>query len=428
MRLRIGLAIVALLTTVPAIEGSAAGGYTQDQLAAIYRHSPLPPPPADGTGSLAGKREAAAALGQFLFFDKGMSANGAISCASCHQPARGFTDGRALAQGLALGTRHTPSVIDAAYNQWFFWDGRADSLWAQALQPLENPKEVGGDRLAVAHHVADDPALRAAYQAVFGKLPRLADSARFPAHARPDPDPKAPVARAWQAMAAADRDAVNRLYSNLGKAIEAYERRLADGNSPFDTFVAGLKSGDPTKQAALSPSARRGLLLFIGAGNCELCHSGPAFSDGQFHNLGLPLLPGEAADPGRAAGIALVKADIFNDAGAFSDRPKGEAQQRLEFLPEPKSQLGAFKTPGLRNVAVTGPYMHDGRFSTLEQVLQFYAQGRAASRGRLVGEREATVDLVPHLSAAQIDDLVAFLQSLTGAPLPPAPTHPPPRP
>ena len=200
------------------------------------------------------------------------------------------------------------------------------------------------------------------------------------------------------------------------------------GGTRAGGVVAGLRSGDKAKQAALSPAARRGLALFVGAGNCELCHSGPAFSDGQFHNLGLPLLPGEAADPGRGAGIALVKADIFNAAGGFSDDPKGEARQRLEFLPEAKSQLGAFKTPGLRNVALAAPYMHDGRFASLSEVLQFYAQGKAASHGRLVGEREATVDLVPRLSAAQIDDLSAFLQSLTGKTLPEALTRPPSQP
>ena len=417
-----GLALAGLAAA--AAGGAASSGrdersrYTPDQLAAIYRHSPLVTLPPDPTGNLGDKAAAAAQLGQFLFFDARLSANGKIACASCHQPTRAFTDGRAVAQGLGRGTRHTPGLIDAAYQQWFFWDGRADSLWSQALQPLENPKEAGGDRLHIAHLVADDAALRGAYETVFGKLPPLADGARFPAHARPDADPKAPLNVAWQKMAAADRDAVNRLYSNLGKAIEAYERKLVDGNAPFDAYVEGLRRGDPAKQAALSPAARRGLALFIGAANCDLCHSGPQFSDGQFHNIGLPVPPGAVVDEGRTAGIPLVKADIFNGAGRFSDEPKGTAQQRLEFLPEPKSLAGAFKTPGLRNVARTAPYMHDGRFATLEETVRFYAQGKDASRGRRVGEREATLDLVPHLSEAQIADLVAFLKSLDGATLP----------
>jgi cytochrome c peroxidase len=426
---RAGLGFAALLLAVATAEPAAAADFTPDQLAAIYRHSPLPPLPPDGSDELAGNQMRAAALGQYLFFDRGLSANGRLACASCHQPARAFTDGRAVAQGLARGTRHTPSLIDVAYGSWFFWGGRADSLWSQALQPLENPKETGGDRLAIAHHVFDHPALRQAFEHLFGPLPPLADRRRFPPHARPDPDPRSPAAQAWQAMAAEDRAAVNRVYADLGKAIEAYERRLVDGNSPFDAYVVGLRTGDRAKLRALSPAARRGLGLFVGAANCELCHSGPAFSDGQFHNLGLPLLPGETVDAGRAAGIALVKADIFNAAGLFSDAPPdAEARQRLDFLPAAKSQLGAFKTPGLRDVALTAPYMHDGRFATLSQVLRFYAQGRAASRGQFVGEREATLDLVPRLGASQIADLVAFLQSLTGQPLPGALTEAPARP
>jgi cytochrome c peroxidase len=398
--------------------------FTADELAKIYRRSPLgelPPEPVNGVADSA----AAAALGQFLFFDIRLSANGKIACASCHQPARGFSDGQALAKGLLPGTRNTPSLLNAALNHWFFWDGRADSLWSQALQPLEGAREAGGDRLHIAHLVADDSALGAAYQRVFGPLPPLEDTARFPPHARPDPDPRSPMAEAWQAMALPDRTAINRAFSNLGKAIEAYERKLISGDSPFDTYVEGLRTGDSVKEAALSPAAARGLKLFVGAANCHACHTGPALSDGEFHNLGLPLLPGEAPDRGRAAGMTLLRADIFNAAGPFSDEPTESAKLRLGSLPPPKSQLGAFKTPSLRNVALTPPYMHDGRFADLPAVLKFYAQGGAATRGHLVGRRDLTLSLVPHLTAEQQADLVAFLRALTGAPLPPSLTEAP---
>lgn len=410
----------------PASKGDRAL-YTPAELAAIYRHSPLGPLPPGRTDDVANNPRAAA-FGQFLFFYTGFSADGRVSCATCHQPQRAFTDGRALAKGLAVETRNTPTVLDAAFNQWFFWDGRTDSLWSQALQPFENPGEFGGDRLHIVHVIAGDPALRQAYREVFGPLPPLADGRRFPAHARPDPDPRAPLAQAWAAMAPADRTAVNRVFSNLGKAIEAYERKLVSRDSPFDRYVAGLRTGDPAAESALSPAAKRGLKLFVGAANCDLCHSGPDFTDGQFHNLGLPLLPAETADTGRAAGIRLLQADPFNGTGPFSDDPKGEAKDRIAFLPAPDSQLGAFKTPTLRNVALTAPYMHDGRFATLEQVLDFYAEGKAASRGRLVGKREGTVNLVPHLSKLQQADLIAFLKTLTGAPLPGRLTKAPARP
>jgi len=401
--------------------------YTPGELAAIYRHSPLSALPADPTNRYADNTEAAK-LGQFLFFDRRLSADGQVSCATCHQPARAFTDGRKLARGITVGTRNTPSVIDAAFGHWFFWDGRADSLWSQALQPFENPREAGTDRLHIAHLVYDDPPLRAAYRRLFGSLPDLDDFRRFPAHARPDADERLPVARAWASMTAADRYAINRLFSNLGKAIEAYERRLIDPGSPFDRYVAALRAGDAAGQNVISAAAERGLRLFVGIANCELCHSGPTFSDGQFHNIGLPVLPGEAPDPGRSTGIGLLIANPFNGTGPFSDDRTGQSRNRLAFLPSPQSQLGAFKTPDLRNVALTAPYMHDGRFATLSQVLDFYAQGKAASHGRLVGVREQTANLVPPLDDRQKSELIAFLRTLTGDPLPrsltQAPAHP----
>ena len=220
-------------------------------------------------------------------------------------------------------------------------------------------------------------------------------------------------------MDAADRAAVNRAFSNVGKAIEAYERRLISGDSTFDRYAAALKSGDQVAQQAIPAAAKRGLRLFVGAGHCELCHAGPAFTDGQFHNLGLPMRPGAVPDTGRYAGIRRIRADPFNTMSAFSDSAGGEAHERLRFLPPPDSMLGAFKTPSLRNVALTAPYMHDGRFATLDEVLDFYAQVPPAGPGRRIGPRERTLDLVPRLTPAQRQDLIAFLQTLT-SPLPPA--------
>lgn len=423
-----GFAATALLAgTLCAAAARVAGDrslYTPSELALILNHSPLGPLPADPTDRVANDPRAAR-LGQYLFFDRAFSPNDAVSCESCHQPARAFTDGRPIARGLALGTRKAPTVLNAAYNHWYFWDGRADSEWAQALQPFENPREMGTDRLHVLHTVADDAALRVAYERIFGSLPPLSDTRRFPAHARPDADRNTPLARAWAHMTPGDRYAVDRAYSNMTKAIEAYERKLVGSTSPFDRYVAALRSDDVAAENVISPSAKRGLRLFAGAGNCELCHSGAAFSDGQFHNIGLPLLPGEAPDRGRADGIELVRVDPFNAAGRFSDDRSGSSATQLQYLASPGSQLGAFKTPSLRNVAVTGPYMHDGRFATLRQVLDFYAQGEAASRGRLVGKREQTTNLIPHFTASQESDLIAFLKTLTNAPLPAALTRRP---
>lgn len=392
-------ALLAVLGTI-ALARSVLGAtddrrlYTPVELAAILRHSPVPPVPPDPTDRVA-DNPAAALLGRYLFFDAHFSQNGRVACGTCHQPARAFTDGRALAKGLALGTRHTPTLLGAAYNQWYFWDGRTDSQWSQALQPIENPREFGSTRAFVVRAAAADPTLREQYARVFGTAPSAAPG---------------------------DLD---RSYSNLGKAIEAYERELTVGTSPFDRYVSALRAHDVAGESAISPAAKRGLKLFVGRANCELCHSGSDFTDGQFHNLGLPLLRGEMPDRGRADGIRLVRADEFNGTGRFSDDPHGQAHDRLAFLPAPQSQLGAFKTPSLRNVARIAPYMHDGRFASLKDVMKFYAEGASASKGRLVGKREPTVNLIPHLSARQQSDLIAFLRTLSDAPLPASLLHAP---
>ncbi len=391
--------------------------YTSHELAVILHHSAKQALPPDPTNKVADNPDAAS-FGQLLFFESRFSANGKISCATCHQPEHAYTDRRALSKGLAVGSRNTPTVINAAFNHWFFWDGRSDSLWSQALQPLEKQSECGGDRLHIIHVVKNDPVLSKAYKEVFGKFPPLEDSRRFPEHARPDFNPKSPLSRAWTAMTVTDQTTANRIFSNLGKAIEAYERKLIRFDSPFDRYVEGLRTKSKTARHAISPAAKRGLKLFIGKAKCELCHSGPNFTDGQFHNLGLPVRPGKKEDEGRAAGLRAVIRDPFNGMGRFSDDKNRESGDRFNFLPTPESQLGAFKTPSLRNVAVTPPYMHDGRFPTLRHVLNFYALGEEAEHGRLVGEREKTVDLIPHLTFRQRQDLISFLLTLTSKPLP----------
>jgi cytochrome c peroxidase len=419
--MRVMIALMCMLATA-AFHGAARADdrtlYTADELAAIYRHSPLGKPAADPTNAVA-DNPAGAVLGQRLFYDVRLSGNGQIACATCHQPAQAFTDGRPVAQALGTGTRNTPTLLNEAFATWFFWDGRTDSQWSQALKVFENPAEIGSDRLYILHVISDDPALRSAYEAVFGTLPACSDRRRFPLHARPDTNAGAALNAAWTGMAAADRAAANRAYSNVGKAIEAYERRLVSGDSTFDRYAAALKSGDQVAQRAIPAAAKRGLRLFVGAAHCELCHAGPAFTDGQFHNLGLPTRPGAAPDTGRYAGIRRVRVDPFNTLSAFSDAAGGEADERLQFLPSPDSMLGAFKTPSLRNIALTAPYMHDGRFATLDAVLDFYAQVPPVEQGRRIGQRERTLDLVPRLTAAQRQDLIAFLQTLT-SPLPPA--------
>jgi cytochrome c peroxidase len=387
------------------------------------RHSPLPPPPPDPTNAYADS-PAAAHLGQYLFFDERLSGNGEVSCATCHRPEASWADGKSLAEGIGRTSRNALSLWNVAHNRWLFWDGRADTLWSQALSPLEDPREHGGTRTRYARLVATDPDLRRAYEAIFGSLPDAEAVARYPEDARPVPDePKHPHQLTWIMMSPDDREQVNRIFANIGKAIAAFERRLASRRAPFDVFVEGLRENDPEKQAALSPAARRGLELFDGKAGCRICHHGPMFSDLEFHNILVPPLDDELdLDPGRADGLTHLLNDRFNGMGPFSDETGGEVELKLGYLIEAPENFAAFKTPSLRNVARTAPYMHQGQFPDLRSVLEYYSTLEGAVEGH--GHRERILQPLD-LTDTEIADLIAFLESLTDETIAPSLTRQP---
>jgi len=403
-------------------EPAAREPFSPAERETIRTLSPLPEVPRDPTNAVSGDPKAAQ-VGRFLFYETRLSDDGEVSCASCHRPNHGFSVPTRLGRGIDETPRHPPSLLNAAYQKWYDWDGKADSLWAQALRPLENPDEHGFSRTRAARLVASDPELRAGYEAVFGSLPALESADRFPPEARPvRGDPESSAHRAWEGMTDEDRRTVNRVASNLTKAMAAYQERLVAGASPFDRYVEGLESGDREKLEALSPSAKRGLKLFVGEAECVNCHNGPALSDGAFHNLGLesrPWLP--AADEGRWEGVPSVKANAFNATGPFSDAPESEDADWIAYLKRTSEDHGQFKTPTLRNVALTAPYMHGGHFSTLEEVVEFYS---ILDEQPEVGHREEMLEPLG-LSEREIDDLVAFLRSLTGRELPARLRRPP---
>jgi cytochrome c peroxidase len=315
-----------------------------------------------------------------------------------------------LAQAIGATDRHTPAIAGTAYGPWFFWDGRRDSQWAQALGPLEAAVEHGGSRTQYAHLIYDDPDYRAAYEAIFGPMPDLSDPARFPAGAGPVDDPE--LAAAWEAMDPADQETINQIYANMGKAIAAYERQIMPGRSPFDDYVAALLERDEAAMAAaLNEDEVAGLRLFTGLGNCTQCHNGPLFTNMGFHSIGLPDPEGQPPDVGRFAGVQLALRNEFNCLGPYSDAPP-EACEELRFAKTMSPELmAAFKVPGLRNVAQTAPYMHAGQFATLAEVLAHY---NSAPSG--LGPTAHT-DLVPlGLTAIELQQLEAFLGSLS-APL-----------
>ncbi len=346
----------------------------------------------------------AAALGRRLFFDPGFGAAGKTACATCHQPERHYTDGRARSVGPA--GRNAPSVVGAAFGSWFTWDGRRDSLWAQALVPFEASDEIGGTRTEVVRRIASDARYRADYEAIFGPLPPDLLGAAL---SKPAGPLAGDAARAeWQRLPQARRDQIDRAYSNLGKALEAFERTLLPGDSRFDLYVDALRAGHADRAAQLLDAREvSGLRLFIDPvrTQCMQCHNGPQLTNGGFHNLGTGTFSGTTLDFGRALGIQGVLLDVFNCAGPYSDAPENACSE-LRFLSRDAHipLEGAYKTPTLRDVAKTAPYLHDGRFATLREVLDYYNSPPAdpAHELRALGLRER-----------ELEDLERFLRALS---------------
>ena len=408
--------------------------------------SPVPAVPDDSTNAVA-DLAAAATLGQKFFFDARFSGplvradnvnsaeggNGdvgdieRISCSRCHDPSAAFTDTMSIPGTTSLGAgrtgRNAPTVFNTAFNDWLFHDGRTDSLWSQAIGPVESPVEHNFNRVAVVQIIFD--LYRAEYEAVFGPLPDFRDAGRFPqvpnppafeGQGRPGDGPGGLGLDSYDEMTSADQVLVDTAFANFGKSIAAYERQIVTRNSAFDRYVAG-------SQNAISAAAKRGLTLFIGRGFCINCHSGPNFTDNEFHNVGVAqsgdFVP--LTDQGRLAGAAQVLQNAFNGAGDFSDDPIAGGR-KLAGVSQDSSQLGRFKTPSLRDVSRTRPYFHTGTVDTLRDVVQLYNRGGDGSG--FLGETDP--EIVPlGLDENEVVDLVEFLETLDGEILPPALTSAP---
>jgi cytochrome c peroxidase len=378
----------------------------------LNRHRFDDGPPPDTTNAVS-DNAAAARLGQYLFFETALSGNGEHSCATCHQPEHGFSDPEALSSAMGITERHAPTIVNSAYNRWYFWDGRCDTLWCQATGPLEAPTEQGTNRLAVAHHLYADDELNTAYTAIFGAFPDLSDTERFPANARPVADEEDPSQIAWASMSADDQVAATTVFVNAAKSIAAFERKLVQQGSAFDDMLDAFADGDPSGGDTLSDSAKRGATMFTGEGMCWACHTGPTFTNKEFHNVALPEVVGiDNQSAGRYDGIASLHANPFNSMGQYSD-DDSDAELKLSHLIQSAEEIGTFKTPGLRNLMDTAPYMHGGHFETLTDVVRHYSD---MNDPPLSGHREPLL-LPLDWSDEQIADLVAFIESLQGQPI-----------
>jgi len=293
---------------------------------------PLPPLtiPADNPQTAA-KIE----LGKKLYFDPRLSGNNLFSCATCHNPTLGFADGlpRFLGGPTAKeGGRHSPTIINCAYNEFQFWDGRVATLEEQALGPIQNPNEMFETLANVVRKLSGIPEYVNAFKEVFG---------------------------------------TGITADGIAKAIASFERTIVFSNSPFDKYMQG-------DEKAMNESAKRGMSLFMGKAECIKCHNGPNFTDNKFHNIGVP-----------------TEVPLKEDLGRYNVTKKD-------------SDKGAFKTPTVRNITDTAPYMHNGFFPTLFEVVQFYNGGGGRSENKSPDIHGL------NLTGEEVNDLIEFMKALTG--------------
>jgi cytochrome c peroxidase len=372
--------------------------FTRDQWDMIHDMQLVQPPPADPTNRVADD-PSAAALGLTLF-ETGKLSPQQVGCRSCHNPALLLTDGKEVPpEGTSFGTRNVPSIVLAGYRRVLSWAGVADSLWMLSVLPVELDFEYGSTRLFAAHAIFTN--YKSEYEAIFGPMPPLDDTTRFPATGMPGMP-------SWAGMTPADQEAVTRVLVNMGKSIAAYLRSLRVAPSALDAYASGQLD-------ALTSKQKDGLLAFFSAG-CAQCHYGPRLSNDSFHNLRFPSgKPDHSADTGRSDGIPFYIASEFRRTGKFSDAPT--SIPAIDPIVTP-NLVGAFKTPDLRGVAFTLPYGHGGTYGGLTSVIEAHrTSGMPAGSTLTTGDAERF--LIPFdaaLTPAIIDFLSALRLDMTNPP------------
>lgn len=358
--------LVLCLAAAPALAADTGGAGT-----AKTKVPPLPPGVSPSLYALTvppGREPTpeVVALGEKLFLDKRLSADDSVSCSTCHDPDKGFVDHKPVSEGVQKqkGQRNAPTVLNAMFNATQFWDGRAPSLEEQAKLPILNPVEMAQKSPDdVVRKVRGIPEYASAFQKLFG------------------------------------RDVT---YDDLAFAIASFERTQYAGNAPFDRFIQG-------DEKAIDESAKRGWALFNGKGRCTSCHAGnavsPLFSDQKFHNIGIAAHKQDFPSLARE-GLQVVRTGDEKQIDELALNSKFSELGRF-LVTKLENDVGAFKTPTLRNVLVTGPYMHDGSLDTLWDVMDHYNKGGVPNPYLDGGMQRLG------LTEGEIDDMVAFLATLT---------------
>ncbi|MFK7995556.1 MAG: cytochrome-c peroxidase [Granulosicoccus sp.] len=351
--------------------------FTDDEKSLLKAFSSWPMKmPADPGNEYSGEQWAEI-LGEKLFNDVALSADQSISCASCHESDRGFADGSALAiAGAKPHVRNTQGLLNVGYQRWFGWDGGADSLWSASLRPLLSEIEMASDIETLSSRLRDTPYVINALDKHNIKLANLDDES---------------------------------LVVLASKLMGAYMRTLISGETSFDQFVGTLLD-DSEDNSSYPLAAQRGMRLFFGEGNCFVCHFGANFSNGEFHDIGRPFFTGVGqVDPGRHSGIQRINNDRYNLAGDFNGTGVEAEILKTRTVKSGQINFGQWRTPSLRNLLVTAPYMHDGSLKTLRDVVDYYAEIDPA---RLHTKGEAILRPF-QWSDVEREDLVVFLKTLS---------------
>ena len=346
------------------------------ELSVVLAHGPWPPALKIDSSNRVSGNETAISFGKQLFFSPLLSGNQGVSCASCHSPQQAFANGPAISAKTHALERNTQTLINVRFNRWFGWDGRNDNLWAQSIRPITHAAEMdlAPDKI---RGVIQNVAFTKQYTALFGDESQQTDQL---------------------------------ILVNIGKALAAYQETLVSGKAPFDYFRDAVEKQDWKAAAEYPTAAQRGFSLFAGRGRCIFCHSGALFSNGEFHDAGVPyfIRPG-VVDTGRHQGIIELKKSPFTLDGDYTDDSKKSGAWAVRKVARLHANFGVFRVPSLRNVAKTAPYMHNGSLATLEDVIDHYSN---IDMERLHIDGEAILKPL-ELTSREIADLVAFLESLS---------------
>ena len=376
------LLIFAFLMVWPGLAGSSETHwpvFTEDERLMIEAHGPwTTDAPGDPSNRYSGD-ESAIALGKALFHFKGLSLDFSQSCATCHQADKAFGDGLARSVGTKTVDRNSIALFNLTRHRWYGWTGTSDTLWGQSIHPIVDPSELNLKPDMLARRIEGTASLASLYRRVFG-IP-------------------------------ADRQPADQVLVNVGKALAAWQETIVTAPTPFDRFRRQLLAGSDGSATSYRAAAQRGLKLFVGKAKCSFCHFGANFTDGEFHDIGLGFfVEASRVDRGRYGGIQAYQKSPYRRSGPHSDEPAETAKKAPgEFVKLQHRNWGEFRTPSLRNVALTAPYMHNGSLATLEDVVRHYSQ---LDMERLHADGESLLQPL-NLNDREIADLVAFLESLS---------------